>query len=46
LRRNVGPRRVLDPALYREAGSRLDHHFSITIVDRGSTMDTPVTQEA
>jgi MinD-like ATPase involved in chromosome partitioning or flagellar assembly len=37
---------VLDPALYREAASRLDQHFSISIVDCGSTMDTPVTQEA
>jgi MinD-like ATPase involved in chromosome partitioning or flagellar assembly len=42
----AGLRRVLDPALYREAASRLDHHFSIAIVDCGSTMDTPVTQEA
>jgi MinD-like ATPase involved in chromosome partitioning or flagellar assembly len=42
----AGPRRVLDPALYREATSRLDHHFSIAIIDCGSTMDAPVTQEA
>jgi MinD-like ATPase involved in chromosome partitioning or flagellar assembly len=42
----AGPRRVLDPALYREATSRLDHHFTIAVIDCGSTMDTPVTQEA
>ncbi len=39
-------RRVLDPALYREAIMRLDRHFTISIVDCGSTMDAPVTQEA
>ena len=39
-------RRVLDPAIYREAASRLDRHFSISIVDCGSTLDSPVTQEA
>ncbi|MET0453437.1 MAG: MinD/ParA family protein [Mycobacterium sp.] len=38
-------RRVLDPAIYREAVARLDRYFSITIVDCSSTMDTPVTQE-
>ncbi len=42
----AGPRRVLDPALYREAASRLDRHFTIAIIDCGSTMDAPVTQEA
>jgi MinD-like ATPase involved in chromosome partitioning or flagellar assembly len=42
----VGPRRVLDAALYREATSRLDRHFTISIIDCGSTMDAPVTQEA
>jgi MinD-like ATPase involved in chromosome partitioning or flagellar assembly len=42
----AGPRRVLDPALYREATSRLDRHFTIAIVDCSSTMDAPVTQEA
>jgi MinD-like ATPase involved in chromosome partitioning or flagellar assembly len=41
-----GPRRVLDPALYREATSRLDRHFTIAIIDCGSTLDAPVTQEA
>jgi MinD-like ATPase involved in chromosome partitioning or flagellar assembly len=38
-------RRVLDPAIYREATARLDRHFSIMIIDCSSTMDTPVTQE-
>ncbi len=38
-------RRVLDPAIYREAISRLDRHFTIAIIDCSSTMDTPVTQE-
>jgi MinD-like ATPase involved in chromosome partitioning or flagellar assembly len=38
-------RRVLDPAIYREATSRLDRYFSISIIDCSSTMDTPVTQE-
>jgi MinD-like ATPase involved in chromosome partitioning or flagellar assembly len=42
----VGPRRVLDPAIYREAALRLDRHFTISIVDCGSSMDAPVTQEA
>ena len=38
-------RRVLDPAIYREAVSRLDRYFSISVIDCSSTMDTPVTQE-
>lgn len=38
-------RRVLDPAIYREAAARLDRYFSISVVDCSSTMDTPVTQE-
>ncbi|WP_425320605.1 MinD/ParA family ATP-binding protein, partial [Mycobacterium alsense] len=40
-----GPRRVLDPAIYREAARRLDRHFTIAVIDCGSTMDSPVTQE-
>lgn len=28
-----GPRRVLDPAIYREAALRLDHHFAISVID-------------
>lgn len=42
----AGPRRVLDPAVYREATLRLDRHFTISIIDCGSTLDAPVTQEA
>ncbi len=38
-------RRVLDPAIYREATGRLDRHFTISIVDCSSTVDTPVTQD-
>ncbi|NVN49214.1 MinD/ParA family protein [Mycolicibacterium hippocampi] len=38
-------RRVLDAAIYREATARLDRHFTISIIDCSSTMDTPVTQE-
>ena len=38
-------RRVLDPAIYREAAGRLDRHFTISIIDCGSTMDSLVTQE-
>ncbi|MBV9512894.1 MAG: MinD/ParA family protein [Mycobacteriaceae bacterium] len=38
-------RRVLDPAVYREATARLDRHFTISIIDCGSTIDAPVTQE-
>ncbi|BBX64139.1 hypothetical protein MSAS_33130 [Mycobacterium saskatchewanense] len=41
-----GPRRVLDSAIYREAALRLDRHFTISVIDCGSTMDAPVTQEA
>jgi len=41
----AGPRRVLDPAIYREAARRLDRHFAISIIDCGSTMDSAVTQE-
>jgi MinD-like ATPase involved in chromosome partitioning or flagellar assembly len=40
-----GPRRVLDPAIYREASLRLDRHFVISVIDCGSTMDASVTQE-
>jgi MinD-like ATPase involved in chromosome partitioning or flagellar assembly len=41
----MGPRQVLDPAIYREAALRLDRHFTISVIDCGSTMDAPVTQE-
>jgi MinD-like ATPase involved in chromosome partitioning or flagellar assembly len=40
-----GPRRVLDPAIYREAALRLDRHFTISVIDCGSTMDSLVTHE-
>ncbi len=40
-----GPRRVLDPAIYREAALRLDRHFTISVIDCGSTMDSPLTRE-
>ncbi|ORV82296.1 ATPase, partial [Mycobacterium interjectum] len=40
-----GPRRVLDQAIYREAARQLDRHFTISVIDCGSTMDSPVTQE-
>src|SRR6202012_1560830 len=40
-----GPRRVLDPAIYREAAMRLDRHFTISVIDCGSTMDAPLTGE-
>jgi MinD-like ATPase involved in chromosome partitioning or flagellar assembly len=40
-----GPRRVLDPAIYREAALRLDRHFTISVIDCGATMDAPVTWE-
>jgi len=42
----TGKRHVLDPAIYREAALRLDRHFTISIVDCGSTLDAPVTKEA
>lgn len=38
-------RRVLDPAIYREATAQLDKHFTLSIVDCGSTLDSPVTRE-
>ena len=38
-------RRVLDPAIYREATGRLDRHFTISIVDCGATMDSAIAQE-
>ncbi|WP_396908379.1 chromosome partitioning protein [Mycolicibacterium sp.] len=38
-------RRILDPRTYRNAANRLDRHFSISIVDCGSSMDADVTRE-
>jgi MinD-like ATPase involved in chromosome partitioning or flagellar assembly len=37
-------RRVLDAQIYREATARLDNHFTMSIVDCGSTMDAQITQ--
>ena len=37
--------RVLDPAIYRQAASQLDRHFTISIIDCSATVDSPVTQE-
>lgn len=39
-------RRVLDPQTYRDATERLDAHFTIFLIDCGSTMDHAVTEEA
>jgi MinD-like ATPase involved in chromosome partitioning or flagellar assembly len=46
----IGPpetarRRVLDPTTYRAATAQLDRFFSLSIVDCGSTMDSPLTRE-
>jgi MinD-like ATPase involved in chromosome partitioning or flagellar assembly len=38
-------RRVLDAAIYREATTQLDRHFTLSIVDCGSTLDSGVTRE-
>jgi MinD-like ATPase involved in chromosome partitioning or flagellar assembly len=38
-------RRVLDADIYREATTQLDKHFTLSIVDCGSSLDSPVTQE-
>ncbi len=38
-------RRVLDPAVYRAATRQLDRHFTLSIIDCGSTMDSAVTRE-
>jgi MinD-like ATPase involved in chromosome partitioning or flagellar assembly len=38
-------RRVLDPAVYRAATHQLNRHFTLSIIDCGSTMDSAVTQE-
>jgi len=39
-------RRVLDPSVYSAAVAQLDRHFTVSIVDCGSTMDAPVTRAA
>lgn len=38
-------RRVLDRAVYRAATNQLNRHFTLSIVDCGSTMDAEVTRE-
>ena len=38
-------RRVLDAEIYREATTQLDKHFTLSIVDCASSLDSPVTQE-
>lgn len=43
---NPARRRTLDPAVYRAAATQLDRHFTISMVDCGSTLDSAVTQEA
>ncbi|MFL0242730.1 hypothetical protein [Mycobacterium sp. SMC-17] len=37
-------RRVLDSKIYNEAVEQLDRHFSLSIIDCGSTMDSEVTR--
>jgi MinD-like ATPase involved in chromosome partitioning or flagellar assembly len=37
-------RRVLDAKVYRDATTLLDRHFTLSIVDCGATLDSPVTQ--
>ena len=39
-------RRVINPDIYRQAMNQLDRHFTIVVVDCGSTMDCAVTEEA
>ena len=41
----ISRRRVINPRIYREAVHRLDNHFTISVIDCGSTMDAPVTHE-
>ena len=38
-------RRTLDPDIYRKASTKLDQHFTLSVVDCGSTPDSPVTHE-
>jgi MinD-like ATPase involved in chromosome partitioning or flagellar assembly len=38
-------RRILDVDIYRKATSKLDRHFTLSVVDCGSTLDSPVTRE-
>lgn len=38
-------RRILDPDIYRRATTKLDRHFTLSIIDCGSTMDSAITRE-
>jgi MinD-like ATPase involved in chromosome partitioning or flagellar assembly len=38
-------RRILDPDIYRRATMKLDRHFTLSIIDCGSTMDSAITRE-
>ena len=38
-------RRILNADIYRKATSKLDQHFTLSVVDCGSTVDSPVTRE-
>ena len=38
-------RRILDADIYRKATTKLDQHFTLSVVDCGSTPDSPVTRE-
>src|SRR5277367_4311908 len=38
-------RRILDADIYRKASTKLDQHFTLSIVDCGSSVDSPVTRE-
>jgi MinD-like ATPase involved in chromosome partitioning or flagellar assembly len=44
--RTASRRRVLSPAVYRAAATRMEEHFGVVLVDCSATMDTPVTHEA
>nr|WP_322788669.1 MinD/ParA family protein [Mycolicibacterium chlorophenolicum] len=38
-------RRIVDPDIYRRATAQLDRHFTLSIIDCGSTMDSAITRE-
>jgi MinD-like ATPase involved in chromosome partitioning or flagellar assembly len=38
-------RRILNADIYRKATTKLDRHFTLSVVDCGSTLDSPVTRE-
>ena len=41
----IAGRRILDAGIYRKATTKLDRHFTLSVVDCGSTLDSPVTRE-